>query len=160
MSEKVAGNAPSHIVVARLFLIDPHTGKMLIVQRAKSAHNNPMKWEVPGGTLKNGELPSRAIHRELEEETGITEFEIDLRIGPIVETYIMHSGENDGGLYIAHYHVGTMAGTDRAVPELPLELNSELQAGRWVSYKELENYDLTRGTRKAAIELKSWLVFY
>ncbi len=50
-----------------------HDGKILMVKRHEpecpEAH---LKWEFPGGKAEFGELPERAIEREILEETGIT----------------------------------------------------------------------------------------
>jgi len=40
--------------------------RVLLVARAAS------RWALPGGTIKRGESPLEAAHRELSEETGIT----------------------------------------------------------------------------------------
>ncbi|MGR3910575.1 NUDIX hydrolase [Burkholderia sp. SR8] len=40
--------------------------QVLLVARASS------RWALPGGTIKRGETPLDAAHRELQEETGIT----------------------------------------------------------------------------------------
>ncbi|WP_322025940.1 NUDIX hydrolase [Burkholderia sp. BCC1977] len=40
--------------------------QVLLVARASS------RWALPGGTIKRGETPLEAAHRELQEETGIT----------------------------------------------------------------------------------------
>jgi 8-oxo-dGTP diphosphatase len=43
---------------------------VLVTQRSeRMAH--PLKWEFPGGKLKEGETPDACIHREIKEELGI-----------------------------------------------------------------------------------------
>ena len=45
-------------------------GRILICQR-RSAGAFPLKWEFPGGKLREGESAEAALERELEEELGI-----------------------------------------------------------------------------------------
>ena len=45
--------------------------RMLIGQRRKN-DSSPLKWEFPGGKVKDGESPEVALARELQEELGVT----------------------------------------------------------------------------------------
>ena len=54
-------------VVAALILKE---GKFLACQRTKH-QVFPLKWEFPGGKIEEGEIPTQALSRELEEELGI-----------------------------------------------------------------------------------------
>src|SRR5260370_5092638 len=45
--------------------------RLLIGQRRKS-DTSPLKWEFPGGKVKEGESPEVALARELQEEIGAT----------------------------------------------------------------------------------------
>ena len=47
-----------------------HEGRVLICQRRKD-DTFGLKWEFPGGKVKNGETPEQALARELEEELGV-----------------------------------------------------------------------------------------
>ena len=44
--------------------------KLLIAQRTKNS-DHPLKWEFPGGKIKQNESPEDALKRELKEELGI-----------------------------------------------------------------------------------------
>jgi mutator protein MutT len=45
-------------------------GKVLSTQRSETM-SLPLKWEFPGGKIKEGELPDQCLKRELHEELGI-----------------------------------------------------------------------------------------
>jgi ADP-ribose pyrophosphatase YjhB (NUDIX family) len=47
-------------------------GKVLIIQRAKESPEVPdLHWSLPGGKLEPGERLEEALHREVQEETGL-----------------------------------------------------------------------------------------
>lgn len=46
-------------------------GRILAAQRS-AAMSLPLKWEFPGGKIESGETPEGCLHRELQEELGIT----------------------------------------------------------------------------------------
>lgn len=45
--------------------------RLLIGQRRKN-DTSPLKWEFPGGKVRDGEAPEAALARELREELGVT----------------------------------------------------------------------------------------
>ena len=57
------------IVVAAV--IERGDRRLLIGQRRKT-DTSPLKWEFPGGKVRDGELPEAALARELREELGAT----------------------------------------------------------------------------------------
>jgi len=58
-----------HIVVAGLLC---RGGRALMVHRSPQRRWYPDAWDLPGGHVEVGEVPSMALVRELHEELGIT----------------------------------------------------------------------------------------
>ncbi|MRR09361.1 (deoxy)nucleoside triphosphate pyrophosphohydrolase [bacterium] len=54
-------------VVAAIVIRD---GRALLARR-RPGESNAGKWEFPGGTVKQGETPQRALEREILEELGV-----------------------------------------------------------------------------------------
>lgn len=52
-------------------VISNNRGEVLIIQRSKKNDVLPEYWDIPGGTLKDGEDPSQGAMRETKEETGL-----------------------------------------------------------------------------------------
>ncbi|AOR69623.1 NUDIX hydrolase [Burkholderia stabilis] len=63
MSTPQSTEAP---IKERATIVCYRDGQVLLVARASS------RWALPGGTIKRGETPLEAAHRELCEETGVT----------------------------------------------------------------------------------------
>jgi 8-oxo-dGTP diphosphatase len=55
------------VVVAAVVIQD---GRILVCQRRRK-DSFPLKWEFPGGKVKQGESPETALARELREELGV-----------------------------------------------------------------------------------------
>lgn len=58
-----------HIHVACAIIED--NGEVLAAQRSATM-SLPLKWEFPGGKIKPGESPEDCLHRELQEELGVS----------------------------------------------------------------------------------------
>jgi 8-oxo-dGTP diphosphatase len=52
-------------------VIERSDQRLLIGQRRKN-DSSPLKWEFPGGKVRDGESPEVALARELQEELGVT----------------------------------------------------------------------------------------
>src|SRR5438309_9720548 len=57
------------IVVAAV--IERSDRRLLIGQRRQN-DTSPLKWEFPGGKVREGETPEAALARDLQEELGVT----------------------------------------------------------------------------------------
>lgn len=52
-------------------------GKILLLKRAEKENTNSSKYDLPGGGIEKGENVETALKREIEEETGLTDIEIE-----------------------------------------------------------------------------------
>ncbi len=57
-------------IIAKAVLLNDK-GDMLVLRRSKTDTRRPLQWDLPGGTVDEGEELSVATVREVEEETGI-----------------------------------------------------------------------------------------
>lgn len=62
--------SPIHRVVVAA-MIENDRGELLVAQRPQGKWGAG-KWEFPGGKLEEGEDPKAALHRECEEELGVS----------------------------------------------------------------------------------------
>lgn len=58
------------ILVAKAYLINSG-GLILVLRRSETDTNRPLTWDLPGGSVEDGEDPKDAVIRETEEESGI-----------------------------------------------------------------------------------------
>src|SRR5258708_13133825 len=66
-------------------VIERSDRRLLIGQRRKN-DTSPLKWEFPGGKVRDGESPEVALARELQEELGVTLVK-SLEIGRVHHRY-------------------------------------------------------------------------
>src|SRR6266446_5473253 len=59
------------MIVVVAAVIERSDRRLLIGQR-RANDTSPLKWEFPGGKVKEGETPDVALARELKEELGVT----------------------------------------------------------------------------------------
>jgi 8-oxo-dGTP diphosphatase len=108
-----------------------HRGRVLLVRRG----HEPLKgcWTIPGGMVEVGEELREAVQRELKEETGL-----DVEPGKLIETFdrIQRAGRRVRYHFvIADYLCRLKSGKLRPA--------SDVLDARWVSPRELGQFDLT-----------------
>jgi 8-oxo-dGTP diphosphatase len=117
------GTSPSvkQVVAAVIFKDD----QILVCQRTRH-QTMPLKWELPGGKIEDGEQPRDALRRELNEELGI-----DATIGKEM-AHIRHEYNNRSAVELRFYAVRDYDG------EIENRIFKDL---RWAKASELPSFD-------------------
>jgi 8-oxo-dGTP diphosphatase len=112
------------LVVAAV--IERNDRRLLIGQRRKQ-DTSPLRWEFPGGKVRDGETPESALARELQEELGVT-LQSSVEIAQVRHKY----GETIEELEIRFYaaEIAEESVTPKAFEQVA-----------WVLPKDLGNYD-------------------
>lgn len=66
-------------------------GRFLLIHKARGAYQG--QWDLPGGRLEFGEQPETALHREIEEETGLTHLQLVINSAESCLLEWVHQGE-------------------------------------------------------------------
>jgi 8-oxo-dGTP diphosphatase len=122
-----------HMIIVAGGIIEKDN-KILIAQRHRN-DTHGLKWEFPGGTLRNGESGEDGIIREIHEELGLN-----------VEVLGYYGSYTEGKLRILYYRVKPVSGS--------LKLTEHEQA-HWVTKDQLLEYDLLSGDQLIANRLHS-----
>ncbi len=114
------------MIVVVAAVIERGDRRLLIGQR-RSDDTSPLKWEFPGGKVKEGETLEAALSRELREELGAT-LRKSVAIGRVVHKY----AETPEDLEILFFAV--------EISETEL-IPRSFEKIAWVLPKELGDYD-------------------
>jgi len=124
-----------HVVAA---VIERQDRRLLIGQRRKT-DTSPLKWEFPGGKVRNGETMETALARELREELKAT-LTKSCEIARVRHQYAASPEELEIHFFAAQV----------AEPEVhPLTFEQI----RWVLPKELTEYDFLSANRELIAHL-------
>ena len=117
-------------VVAGLIL---HNDKLLICQRPKFKEH-PLKWEFPGGKIKNDETNEEALIREINEELSINIINCEKLLN-----YEFNYKEFNKKIFIYFYLVNNFSGK---------VLNNFHKELKWIEIKDIREYDFLEGDLK------------
>lgn len=98
--------------------------KILICQRGKD-DELPMLWEFPGGKLEAGETLEQCIVREIMEELSL-----EIKVIDVFAKTIYRFNQKE--IHFTFFNARIVAG------EMTLNVHND---ARWVSAKEMKNYD-------------------
>jgi 8-oxo-dGTP diphosphatase len=119
-------------------IIERSDRRMLIGQRRKN-DSSALKWEFPGGKMREGESPEIALARELQEELGVTLLK-SVELGRVRHHYAGTSEELEIRFFAA------------AIAESDLIPNAFEQVA-WALPKELSEYDFLTANRQLVAQL-------
>ncbi len=109
-------------------LITNDKGEVLILQRSKNNDFLSEYWDIPGGTLEDGEDPSQGAIRETKEETGIDILHLQL----FFQKSNVDTGKNKQFITLVF---ATTSNISRVI------LNpNEHQEYAWVNFSEIGKY--------------------
>jgi thiamine-phosphate pyrophosphorylase len=115
--------------------------RVLLVQRGREPHRG--RWSFPGGKIEPGEMARQAAERETFEETGLR-----VRVLDVVDVY-------DAIFPPFHYCVADyLAVTEGEWIPRP---GGDVMDARWVSFVDLDDYDLTEAMR-VVLDRARWLM--
>ena len=105
--------------------------RILVCQRKKIARYG-LKWEFPGGKVKQGESLFDCVRREVKEELSLT-----------IETYDRSESQvnryDDGGVFeVTYFFVSHFEGSP---------VNNTFEQVRWVTLAELRSLDILEGNK-------------
>ena len=111
-------------------------GKILLEKR----RNDPGKgkWSIPGGLVELGESTERTVIREVKEETGL-DVEKPEHVDVVDNIDFDENGKVKYHFIIIDYFVKLKGGEAKA--------GSDAEELKWVSFGEVEAYDLTKTIR-------------
>jgi 8-oxo-dGTP diphosphatase len=119
-------------------VIERDDRRLLIGQRRRN-DTSPLKWEFPGGKVRDGESPEAALARELQEELGVTLVK-SVELGRVRHQYAGTTDELEIRFFAA------------AIAESELVPRTFEQIA-WALPKELGNYDFLAANRELIAQL-------
>lgn len=129
MLEQKINNQPTTVVGGIIY----QNKKILICQR-KEVGDHPLKWEFPGGKLRDFEENQEALRRELKEELNIEIIEMSF-----FDEYLYEYKELSKKLKLVFYHILQFEG------EMQNLVHHQL---KWIDISNLSDYDFLEGDHK------------
>ncbi len=118
-------------------VIERSDRRLLIGQRRRS-DTSPLKWEFPGGKVRDAESPEVALARELQEELGVTLVK-SVEIGRVRHRYADTPDELEIRFFAAQIAEDLVPRTFEKIA--------------WVLPKELGDYDFLAANRELIAQL-------
>ncbi len=101
------------------------------------------RWDLPGGRLEFGEQPETALHREIEEETGLSDLQLVIRSAESNVLEWVYKGEPE-----ELHHIGILYDVYLTSESRPYEIKREPDGedslgAKWCTMEEVRALSLT-----------------
>lgn len=111
----------------------------MLIKRTTEARGDYYHWEFSGGRLEFGESPMQALKREINEETG-------LEVEKLILLNAWNSFKDECTEIIGLTYICTANGDN-------VMLSKEHSDYEWVTYEEMNDYNLVKGMSRQLEEL-------
>ena len=111
----------------------------MLIKLTTEARGDYYHWEFPGGRLEFGESPMQALKREINEETG-------LEVEKLILLNAWNSFKDECTEIIGLTYICTANGDN-------VMLSKEHSDYEWVTYEEMNDYNLVKGMSRQLEEL-------
>jgi 8-oxo-dGTP diphosphatase len=127
--EQRTNNSPKIVVGGIIY----QNKKILICQR-KEEGDHPLKWEFPGGKLKDNENKQEALKRELKEELNIY-----VKESKFFDSYYFRYKRKSQTIYLYFFLVSKFEGIIKNLVHKKM---------KWIDIADIKNYDFLEGDQK------------
>ncbi len=139
---------------SRTFLVSCHVcivrdDQVLLLKATSDIKGEGIYWETPGGILEFGETPQEAAIREVKEETGLgVEIKEVLLVDSTVRfaNFRFKDGSEREAQMVKIFFAATLS-------EGELNLSSEHIGIEWIKKDQIDQFDLSTGTKIALKKL-------
>lgn len=118
--------------------------EILIVKRHPKSKTDPEMWELPGGKVEDGEYFTKALVREIKEETNL-----DCKVGDLCEAV-----QND---YSNKRNVQLMMYLDDVSGDV--KISEEHTEFMWANLDKLKSLELSASLKKV-LKKRNWVIWW
>lgn len=134
-------------IIVKSIIYNKKLNRILIIQRSSTDPTGAGTWEGVGGNVDCGETPEQAVRREIWEETGISEIQIE-RIAYVtlvnaddpylIIAYLCESQTENVNLSVEH-QAFLWADKNECINMLPAEIVKDFNENKVFEYFGMEN---------------------